>query len=83
MVEPDYGIAPLSVDFEVTLAHPTISLSYQWNFGDGGVSSFPAVAFMPHVYRRPRTYVCSLTLTDLRGTSATVVTTIIVLAHGS
>jgi PKD repeat protein len=81
--EPEYGMAPLSVDFEVTLANPPGSLSYQWNFGDGTVPSLPGAAFMPHLYRQPGTYVCSLTLTDLGGSSTTVFTTIIVAAPGS
>jgi PKD repeat protein len=75
---PVYGTAPLTVDFIVGIANPTVSPVYRWNFGDGVVSSLPAGVYMVHVYRQPGTYLCSLRLTTVQGRSTTVFTTIVV-----
>jgi PKD repeat protein len=79
LAEPTYGTAPLTVDFYVSLANPRSSLLYQWDFGDGAVSSLPASAYIPHVYQRPGTYFCSLTLTNGQKISTTLLTTVTVL----
>jgi hypothetical protein len=76
--EPTYGAAPLTVDFLVTMANPPSSLVYQWDFGDGSVSSLPASTVIPHVYEHAGTYLCALVVTASQGRSATVFTTIVV-----
>lgn len=75
---PVYGTAPFTVNFYVALANPPASLVYQWNFGDGAVSSLPASVYILHVYQRPGSYLCSLNLTNAQGQSTTVFTTITV-----
>jgi PKD repeat protein len=83
LAEPTYGAAPLTVDFYVSLTNPQSSLVYQWSFGDGAVSSLPSGAYIPHVYQRPGTYFCSLTLMNAQGISTTLLTTVTVLPrHG-
>ena len=77
--EPDYGSAPLTVDFLVILANPPSSIVYQWNFGDGSVSSLPPSTIIPHVYEHAGTYLCALVVTAPLGRSTTVFTTIDVL----
>jgi PKD repeat protein len=79
LAQPTYGTAPLTVDFAVIIASSAGSLSYQWNFGDGAVSSLPFAAYFPHVYQRPGTYWCYLTLAGAGGRSTTVLTPVIVL----
>jgi PKD repeat protein len=79
LVQPMYGAAPLTVDFYVSLPNPQGALVYQWEFGDGAVSSLPSGAYMPHVYQRPGTYLCSLTLINAQGISTTLFTTVTVL----
>jgi PKD repeat protein len=79
LAEPIYGAAPLTVDFFVSLANPQSSLVYEWDFGDGAVSSLPSGAYILHVYQHPGTYVCSLTLMNAQGISTTVATTVTVL----
>jgi PKD repeat protein len=83
LAQPLYGAAPLTVDFYVSLANPQSSLVYQWEFGDGAVSSLPSGAYIPHVYQRPGTYLCSLTLRNAQGTSTTLLTTVTVLPRES
>jgi hypothetical protein len=80
--EPAYGSAPLAVDFLVTIANPQSSAVYQWNFGDGAVSSLPASTVIPHVYEHAGTYLCALVVTASQGRSATVFTTIVVRPGG-
>jgi PKD repeat protein len=79
LAEPIYGAAPLAVDFFVSRANPQSSLVYQWNFRHGSVSSLPSGAYLPHVYQRPGTYLCSLALMNPQGVSTTVLTTVMVL----
>ena len=79
LAQPIYGAAPLTVDFSVSLPNPQSSLVYQWEFGDGAVSSLPSGAYIPHVYQRPGTYLCSLTLRNAQGISTTLLTTVTVL----
>jgi PKD repeat protein len=79
--DPDYGSAPLTVDFMVILTNPPASMVYQWNFGDGSVSSLPATTVIPHIYQHAGTYLCSLIMTASGGQSSTVFTTIVVWPH--
>lgn len=80
---PVNGPAPLTVDFYVGLANTPGPLVYQWNFGDGAVSLLPTGVYTLHVYQHPGTYLCSLELTNARGLSNTVFTTITVKpSHG-
>jgi PKD repeat protein len=81
LAEPMSGAAPLTVDFSIILPNPQSPLVYQWDFGDGAVSSLPAGTYVPHVYQRPGTYFCSLTLMNAQETSTIVVTIVTVLAH--
>jgi hypothetical protein len=76
--EPFYGTAPLTVDFYVGLASLQAPLQYQWQFGDGAVSSQPPNAYMQHVYEKPGTYQCSVTLMNAQGRSTTLSTSIVV-----
>ena len=80
---PVNGPAPLTVDFYVGLANTPGPLVYQWNFGDGAVSSLPIGVYTLHVYQHPGTYLCSLELTNAQGLSTTVFRTITVKpSHG-
>jgi PKD repeat protein len=59
--DSEYGSAPLTVDFMVILTNSPASMVYQWNFGDGSVSSLPATTVIPHVTSTPElTYARSL-----------------------
>jgi PKD repeat protein len=83
LAQPTYGTAPLTVDFAVIIANSAGSLIYQWNFGDGAVSSLPFEAYFPHVYQHPGTYWCYLTLSGAGGRSSTLLTPVIVLPRKS
>jgi len=80
MVSPPYGNAPLRVGFIIVANDPENIgfLTYQWNFGDGTVSSLPPVKFIPHTYKNPGNYVCSLTLKTVDGRSKTIFTGVVV-----
>jgi PKD repeat protein len=76
--EPEYGTVPLTVDFLALLTNAPSSIVYEWNFGDGSVSSLPATTMIPHVYQRAGTYLCSLVMTASGGRSTTAFVTIVV-----
>jgi hypothetical protein len=80
MVSPPYGNAPLRVGFIIVANDPENIgfLTYQWNFGDGTVSSLPPVKFIPHTYKNPGNYVCSLTLKTADGRSKTIFAGVVV-----
>jgi hypothetical protein len=80
MVSPPYGHAPLRVGFIIVANDPENIgfLTYQWNFGDGTVSSLPPVKFIPHTYKNPGNYMCSLTLKTVDGRSKTIFTGVVV-----
>ncbi|MGH8011204.1 MAG: PKD domain-containing protein, partial [Candidatus Binataceae bacterium] len=80
MAAPPYGIAPLTVGFFVIANDPENVgfLSYQWNFGDGAVSSLPPELYIFHVYKQPGNYVVSLVMKTVDGRSITLFTSIIV-----
>jgi hypothetical protein len=80
LVSPPYGTAPLRVGFFVVATDPENIgfLTYQWNFGDGTVSALPPEKYIPHLYKAPGNYVCSLTLKTVDGRSKTIFTGIVV-----
>jgi hypothetical protein len=71
MVSPPYGPAPLKVGFFVLANDPENIgfLTYQWNFGDGTVSSLPPELYIFHTYASPGNYVCSLVIKTVDGRS--------------
>src|SRR5579859_2857720 len=73
MVTPPYGNAPLRVGFFVLADDPANIgfLTYQWNFGDGTVSSLPPELYIFHTYAKPGTYLCSLVVKTVDGRSKT------------
>jgi hypothetical protein len=73
MVAPPYGAAPLKVGFFVIVSDPENFpfLTFQWNFGDGTVSSLPPELYIFHTYPNPGTYVCSLLIKTVDGRSKT------------
>jgi hypothetical protein len=80
LVSPPYGNAPLRVGFFVVATDPENIgfLTYQWNFGDGTVSALPPEKYIPHIYKAPGNYVCSLTLKTVDGRSKTIFTGVVV-----
>lgn len=72
-VTPTHGAAPLSVRYDATGSTDPNgdALTYQWSFGDGGMSSAATGA---HTYEQPGAYQATLTVSDGRGgtNSATV-----------
>ena len=78
---PVVGTAPLTVDFYVGSANTSGSLIYEWNFGDSVESFVPADPYMIHVYEHPGIYTCELELTNARGLSTTLQTTVVVRPH--
>jgi hypothetical protein len=73
MVTPPYGNAPLRVGFFVLANDPANIgfLTYQWNFGDGTVSSLPPELYIFHTYANPGNYLCSLVVKTADGRSKT------------
>jgi PKD repeat protein len=80
MAEPRYGDYPLNVDFFVFRGGPQASGSttYEWNFGDGTVSSLPPDAFVNHVYQHRGTYFCSVIIMSPGSGAETLLTSVIV-----
>jgi hypothetical protein len=80
MAAPPYGVAPLTVGFFVIATDPENVgfLTYEWNFGDGTVSSLPPELYIFHVYKQPGNYVISLIMTTVDGRSITLFTSVIV-----
>ncbi len=73
MVTPPYGNAPLKVGFFVIANDPENIgfLTFQWNFGDGTVSSLPPELYIFHTYANPGNYLCSLVIKTVDGRSKT------------
>jgi PKD repeat protein len=65
---PSYGTAPLTVAFYLTNGNPDAGqfVSYRWNFGDGQVSTLPPNAIF-HIYKKPGTYVVTVTAATASG----------------
>jgi PKD domain len=73
LVAPPYGNAPLKVGFFVLATDPENIgfLTYQWNFGDGTVSSLPPELYIFHNYVNPGSYVCTLIIKTIDGREKT------------
>jgi len=82
MVAPPYGNAPLKVGFFVLADDPEDIgfLTYEWNFGDGTVSSLPPELYIFHTYANPGNYVCSLVIKTTDGRSQSFFQGVIVKA---
>lgn len=80
MVSPPYGNAPLRVGFFVLASDPENIgfLTYQWNFGDGMVSSLPPELYIFHTYSTPGNYVCTLIVKTVDGRSMTMIQGVLV-----
>jgi len=80
MVSPPYGTAPLTVGFFVLANDPENIgfLTYQWNFGDGTVSSLPPEMYIFHHYANPGNYVCTLVAKTADGRSITMIQGVLV-----
>jgi PKD domain-containing protein len=80
MVSPPYGNAPLRVGFFVLASDPENIgfLTYQWNFGDGSVSSLPPEMYIFHTYAVPGNYLCTLVAKTTDGRSITLMQGVIV-----
>ncbi|HUY20560.1 MAG TPA: PKD domain-containing protein [Candidatus Binataceae bacterium] len=65
---PSYGSAPLTVGFILgtTLDADDPIVSYQWNFGDGKISTVPPYVLF-HTYQRPGSYIVTVTVTTAAG----------------
>ncbi|MEM7374466.1 MAG: PKD domain-containing protein, partial [Bacteroidota bacterium] len=77
-VSPITGHAPLLVTFDGSgSSDPDGTIqTYEWNFGDGGISSLVTTG---HPYTSAGTYIATLTVTDNDGASHSISTTITVL----
>jgi hypothetical protein len=81
--QPQYGSSPLTVDFFVTQGGPASATTYQWNFGDGTISSLPPEAFITHVYQHPGTYFCSVIIMGPQRPATNLLTSVVVSpSHG-
>ena len=65
---PDYGPAPLQVQFDVAFADGDAPFSYKWDFGDGIESTTQNPI---HIYENPGGYLTQLELVDRDGDVAT------------
>lgn len=85
LVAPPFGNAPLQVGFFALATDPDNIgfLTYQWNFGDGTVSSLPPELYIFHTYTNPGNYVCTLIVKTVDGRSATFFQGVIVRAAPS
>lgn len=65
---PSYGAAPLTVGFILgtSVGEDDPIVSYQWNFGDGQVSSVPPYVLF-HTYKQPGSYVVTVSVTTATG----------------
>jgi PKD domain len=81
MVAPPYGNAPLKVGFFVLANDPENIgfLTYQWNFGDGSVSSLPPELYIFHTYATPGNYLCTLVVKTVDGRSMTMMQGVVVV----
>jgi hypothetical protein len=80
LVVPTYGNAPMTTGFLASVTVPEDSnsvVSFNWNFGDGQVSTSPVVPLF-HVYQNPGTYIVTLVVTTSDGLTATAVQGVVV-----
>lgn len=77
---PPYGPAPLMVGFLLNAIDPENRgfVSFVWNFGDGHVSTEPPLVFTYNTYKKPGSYVVTVTVTTSDGRSTTGFTGVIV-----
>lgn len=85
LAAPPYGKAPMNVGFFVLADDPEGIgfLTYSWNFGDGTVSALPPELYIFHTYKKPGTYVCSLTIKTVDGRSQVFRQGVVVKAPGA
>jgi PKD repeat protein len=70
------GVAPLNVSFTALASDPDGTIaSYNWDFGDGQMSSLPSVS---HLYQTVGNFNARVTVTDNLGASASASITVIV-----
>jgi microbial collagenase len=76
---PGYGVAPMTTAFMVAAFDPQNAgiSNYQWNFGDGTVSTLPPQHIF-HAYQKPGSYIVTLTVTTTDGRTATALTGVVV-----
>jgi PKD repeat protein len=55
------GVAPLSVEFTSSISGFVGTVDYEWNFGDGNISTLPGSV---HTYEEPGNYTVTLSITD-------------------
>jgi PKD repeat protein len=81
MVAPPYGNAPLKVGFFVLASDPENIgfLTFQWDFGDGSVSSLPPELYIFHTYATPGNYLCTLVVKTVDGRSLTMMQGVVVV----
>jgi hypothetical protein len=65
---PSYGPVPLTVGFILgtSLEEDDPIVSYQWNFGDGQVSTVPPHVLF-HTYKRPGSYIVTVSVATAAG----------------
>ncbi len=75
---PSYGPAPLTVGFILgtNLDQDDPIVSYQWNFGDGQVSTVPPHVLF-HTYKQPGSYVVTVTISTAAGRVGTALAAVI------
>ena len=76
---PSYGVAPLTVGFYVNGVDPENVgfVTYEWNFGDGNVSTLPPT-LLYETYQQPGNYLVTVTAITGDGRSATATAGILV-----
>ncbi|MCA9562076.1 MAG: tandem-95 repeat protein, partial [Myxococcales bacterium] len=65
---PERGVVPLTVGFDVDAEGGVPTLTYSWDFGDGGSSDEKTTT---HEFTAVGEYVVTVTVTDLNGATAT------------
>jgi len=76
-VIPQQGHLPFEVHFSAASSHDlyTKIVSYEWDLGDGSTADRPLIT---HTYRRPDTYVVTLTVNNEFGLKSTAKATVVV-----
>ncbi len=76
---PGYGVAPLTVAFLVNESDPDQAefVRYEWNFGDGHVSTLPPL-MVYETYINPGSYTVRLTAVTADGRSASALAGVVV-----
>ena len=76
---PAYGPAPLTVGFLLNAVDPEDMgiAAYNWNFGDGNVSTLPPTLTY-NTYKKAGTYIVTVTAVTIDGRSASAFTGVVV-----